>query len=393
MRGVVFRSPCSLLPFTLFPFHLFSLSPFLLFSFQIKNSIFAAIYFLRTLKKKEIELLKTRLVQNANIAIISHHNPDGDAVGSSLALYHFLKEIGCNPTVVLPNPFPDFLGWMPGSKEVVIAEREEAKAAQLVEKADIIFVLDMNAPHRAGKFLEPLIIQSNAFKVLIDHHVNPEIDCQAMLSDTKACSTCELLYHFIFDHIEYTGALTCNMAQCIYTGIITDTGSLTYSCNSPRTYIILSELIKAGINGEEIHRLIYDNYEESRIHLLGLSLSDRLKVLPEYATAYINLSQQDLKEHHYRIGDTEGFVNYGLTMKSVQFAAIFIQREDRVRISFRSKGNFDVNHFARTHFNGGGHRNASAAYHQDTLENTIAYFESLLPQYQEVLLLPYQNKQ
>ena len=345
------------------------------------------------MKKKEIELLQARLTQNAKIAIISHHNPDGDAVGSSLALYHFLINIGCNPTVVLPNPFPDFLRWMPESENVVIAEREEAKAKQIVEQADIIFVMDMNAPHRAGKFLEPLIIQSNAFKVLIDHHVNPDIDCKVMFSDTKACSTCELLYRFIFDQLkQQKKQLTYNIAQCIYTGIITDTGSLTYSCNSPQTYTILSNLIKTGINGEEIHRLIYDNYEESRIHLLGLSLSDRLKVLPQYATAYINLSQEDLKKHHYRIGDTEGFVNYGLTMKSVQFAAIFIQREEKVRISFRSKGNFDVNHFAKTHFNGGGHRNASAAYHYDTLENTMVYFESLLAQYQEVLLLPYQSK-
>ena len=345
------------------------------------------------LKRTEIKSLRNQLSQPQSIVIVSHYNPDGDAVGSSLALYHFFKNTRHHVSVVLPNPFPDFLNWMPESEEIIITEKKNSGARKKIEEADILFILDMNAPHRSGKVLEQYIIDSKAFKVLIDHHINPDIDCDLKISNTQTSSTCELVYRFLFDELKYKDQLTYDIARCLYVGIITDTGSLTYSCNNPYTYTILNKLIKAGVDGEDIHRLVYDNYEESRIHLLGLCLSDRLKIMPEYATAFIYLSKEDLKNYHYKIGDTEGFVNYGLSIKSIQFAAIFIQRENRVRVSFRSKGHFDVNLFARTHFNGGGHRNASAAYHQDTLENTIAYFESLLPQYQKELLLPYHKKE
>lgn len=341
------------------------------------------------LKQKEIQDIKEQLILAKKIVIISHYNPDGDAIGSSLALYHFYKSEGYDAKVILPNPFPDFLKWIPGSDDIIIGEKNLSEARRLLKEAEILFIVDMNAAHRTGEALENAIIKSNAFKILIDHHINPDIECNAKLSMTKASSTCELVYRYLYDYMKVKTPLTKTVAACMYVGIITDTGSLTYSCNDPKTYLILSKLIKAGVDGEQIHRLVYDNYEESRIHLLGLSLKDRLKVMPHFATAYMSLSQQDLINNHYKIGDTEGFVNYGLCMRSVQFAVIFIQRENRIRISFRSKGNFDVNLFARKHFNGGGHKNASAAYHQDTLENTIAYFESLLPQYEEELLRPY----
>lgn len=341
------------------------------------------------MKKKDIITIQSALAISKKIAIISHYNPDGDAVGSSLALYHYFKESGFEVDVILPNPFPDFLSWMPGSDRIVIAECEKERAQKIVKNADMLLITDMNAPHRSGKILEPTIINSKAFKVLIDHHVAPDIEVDVMFSTVKTSSSCELVYRFLFDYLKRGTVLTKELATCIYVGIITDTGSLTYACNDYKTYLILSKLIRAGIDGEAIHRLVYDNYGASRIQLLGLSLQ-RMRVLKEYGTAYIYLSSQDLKDNDYKMGDTEGFVNYGLTIKFVQFAAIFIQRGDRIRISFRSKGNFDVNQFAREHFNGGGHRNASAAYHHDTLENTMAYFESLLPQYQEELLKPNQ---
>lgn len=343
------------------------------------------------LTREEIRVIEEKHTQSANIVVVSHFNPDGDAIGSSLALMHFYKNCGFNVQVVLPNPFPDFLKWMPGAKDIVIAEKNSVLARKILKDADILYIVDMNAPHRSGKLLEQSIIDSTAFKILIDHHINPDITCDISFSTVDTSSTCELIYRYLYDDLKVESPLTLEMAQCLYVGIITDTGSLTYACNDPRTYIILSELIKTGVDGEYLHRLIYDNYGISRINLLGLSLSQRLKIFPEYATAYIYLTKEDLRENHYKIGDTEGFVNYGLSVKSVQFAAIFIQKDNKVRISFRSKGNFDVNLFARKHFNGGGHRNASAAYCHDSLENTIKYFESLLPLYKEELLHPYQK--
>ncbi|MDR1758170.1 MAG: DHH family phosphoesterase [Bacteroidales bacterium] len=345
------------------------------------------------MKKKDIAKIANILTGVRHVAVVSHYNPDGDAIGSALALWHFFMQKGIDAQVVLPNPFPDFLAWLPGAEHIVVAEKNKTKARNAIAGADLLFVVDMNAAHRAGQEVEPMIEQCQAFKVLIDHHVLPELPCDLSYSTTQTSSTCELLYRFLFDELKCKDQLTHALSTCLYTGIITDTGSLSYSCNNPYTYLILSKLLKTGINGEDIHRLVYDNYEASRLRLLGLSLSRRMKILPEYATAYIFLSSEDLKENYYKIGDTEGFVNYGLSLKNVQFAAIFIQREKKVRVSFRSKGNFDVNLFARTHFNGGGHRNASAAYCDLPLSETVAFFESLLPQYQEILTRPYPQNQ
>ncbi len=345
------------------------------------------------IKQEDIQAIAEINRKVEKVVIVTHYNPDGDALGSSLALYHHYKNGGFDVKVLLPNQFPSFLAWMPGSENIVIAERQAKQAKNIIQEADLLYVVDMNAPHRAGEFLEPAIKESRAFKILIDHHINPDIDCNVIFSKPGASSTCQLIYEFLFENLKISKEkLTLEMAICIYVGIITDTGSLTYSCNDPKLYLILSQLIERGVNGEMAHRLVYDNYEESRIHLLGLSLSRRLKILPEYATAYIYLSQEDLQNCHYQIGDTEGFVNYGLTMRKIHLAAIFVQRKNKIRVSFRSKGNFDVNLLARTHFSGGGHRNAAAAYHNDTLENTLKYFEALLPQYQKELLLPYQNE-
>lgn len=342
------------------------------------------------METSDLHTIHTQLSQSKKIAIVSHYNPDGDAIGSSLALYHFFKGQDYDVQVVIPNPFPDFLKWMPASETILIADQNKTEAKKAISEADLLFVVDMNAPYRSGILLENAIIKSKAFKILIDHHIDPDIESNIMYSFPGSSSTCELIYRFLFNDLHYEDSLlSLDMAKCLYVGIITDTGSLTYSSNDPGTYTILSRLIGKGVDGEKIHRLIYDNYDESRLRLLGLSLSERLTVMPEYATAYIYLSKKDLKDYHYKIGDTEGFVNYGLSMKSVQFAVIFIQRDKRVRISFRSKGNFDVNQFARLYFNGGGHKNASAAYYHDTLENTISYFESLLPKHKEELLKPY----
>ena len=339
------------------------------------------------IKCEQIRSIHEANQQAKKVAIVTHYNPDGDALGSSLALYHYYKNEGVEVKVLLPNQYPSFLSWIPGSEHILIGEQNSKEARKIVKEADILYLVDMNAAHRAGDIFENTIKESNAFKILIDHHINPDIDCKVMFSEPSASSTCQLIFEYLFDNLKIPKEkLTLEIAICIYVGIITDTGSLTYSCNDPKLYLILSQLIERGVDGEKVHRLVYDNYAESRLHLLGLSLNQRFKILPEYATAYIYLSKEDLRDHNYQIGDTEGFVNYGLMVKNVQLAAIFIQRENRIRVSFRSKGNFDVNLFARKHFHGGGHRSAAAAYHTDTLENTLKYFEELLPEYQEMLV-------
>lgn len=330
---------------------------------------------------KVAEKLKT----TRKIAIISHFNPDGDAVGSSLALYQFFTRQGFEVTVVLPNPVSAFLRWMPGMEEVIIAEKSMGKAKRALEQADMLFVVDMNASHRSGAALEPAIDSCKAFKVLIDHHLSPVFDCDVMFSTTKTTSSCELVYQFLSKIATSKEQITATVATCIYVGMITDTGSLSYMCNNPKTYLIISELMKKGIDGESIHRRVYDNYNESRIKLLGLCLSQRLKVMRPISTTYMYLTMKDLKDNGYVVGDTEGFVNYGLSLKGIQFTAFFTEREDRIRVSFRSKGNFDVNQFARKHFNGGGHKNASAAFWYDTLENTLKYFEKVMKEYREIL--------
>lgn len=333
----------------------------------------------------KIAQVQAKLKTARKIAVISHFNPDGDAVGSSLALYQYFSQEGYEVKVVLPNPVSEFLRWMPGMENAIIAERAMRTAEKALKEADILFVVDMNASHRSGTALQESIDKCQAFKVLIDHHLSPVFDCNVMFSTTNTTSTCELVYQFLVKIAGSKEKLSADVATCIYVGMITDTGSLSYMCNNPKTYLIMGELMRKGIDGEAIHRKVYDNYNESRLKLLGLCLSQRLKVMRPISTTYMYVTLNDLKENKYVVGDTEGFVNYGLSLKGIQFTAFFTEREDRIRVSFRSKGNFDVNLFARKHFNGGGHKNASAASCYDTLENTLKYFEEVMKEYVDVL--------
>ncbi len=336
-------------------------------------------------EKKKIQQVADILKDVHKIAIVSHFNPDGDAVGSSLALYHYFKNAGYEVTSILPNPFPGFLAWMPLSNEIIVAEKARKKAREALKTADLVFVVDMNAPHRCGNILEDVLAKSPAHKILIDHHILPDFDCDVMFSTPKTTSTCELVYQFLDRLSGKEDPFTHEIASCIYVGMITDTGSLSYACNYPSTYKIISKLMKKGIDGEQIHRNVYDNYEESRFKLLGLCLNQRLTLLRNLSTSYMFLDLKDLKKNGYKAGDTEGFVNYGLSLHGIQFTAFFVEREDRIRVSFRSKGSFDVSHFARTHFNGGGHKNASAAFFYGTLEESIEHFKKAVKQYADVL--------
>jgi bifunctional oligoribonuclease and PAP phosphatase NrnA len=335
------------------------------------------------LLNNSITYFRKLVSEPSNILITAHHNPDGDTIGASLALYHFLKLIGHKVNVLVPNDPPSFLKWMPGSHELLIYQSDAAQGNELIANAEIIFCMDYNAIARVKLFSDQLGA-STATKVLIDHHLQPENEFDLSFSVTAVSSTSELLFK-ILDEAGFSDSISMEMAVCLFAGIMTDTGSFSYACNRPDTFQITARLIAIGIDVEKIHRLVYDTYSESRMRLLGYCLSDRLKVLPQYGTAYIWLTKEDLEKFDYQPGDTEGVVNYALSIQNVSLAALFTERNDRIRLSLRSKGEFSVNDLARKHYNGGGHRNAAGADSFLSMELTLKHFESILEEYRPVL--------
>jgi bifunctional oligoribonuclease and PAP phosphatase NrnA len=331
------------------------------------------------LDPSKINLVKEILGDTSkNIVLLSHLNPDGDALGSSLGLYHFLQSFHyTNLSVLLPNGFPPFLAWMPESSKIILADRDMTLAVEVLRQADVIFCLDFNDPARTGPLSDHLVAAKGE-KILIDHHPEPKDFCKLVFSIVEISSTAELIYEFIDAFAGTTNAMDQTIAQCLYAGIVTDTGSFSYSCNSPRTYEIVAHFMQLGIDGEKIHRMIYDANTEDRLRLLGACLSTNLKVLNDCKTAYIFLSEADLNKYNYQEGDSEGFVNYGLSIEGINLAAIFIEREDIIKISFRSEGSLNVNILARKFFNGGGHKNASGGNSNESLSKTLDRFEKII---------------
>lgn len=329
-------------------------------------------------------LIKKLLDFPQSIVIVGHKNPDGDAVGSCLAMFFFLKELGHNATVIVPNDFPDFLKWLPGSETMVIYEKDVEKSLSLISEADLIFTLDFNSLGRIGNMQEPLE-NSNAKFVMIDHHQQPDDYAVATYSDTSMSSTCEMVYNFI-KGLDRLDVLNVEIATNLYTGIITDTGSFRFSSTSPETHRVAAHLLECGANNAVIHQNIYDTNSPDRMKLLGVALNN-LKILPEYHTAYISLTQKELDANNFKKGDTEGFVNYALSIKGIVFAVIFIEnkQEKIVKMSLRSKGDFSVNDVARTHYEGGGHINAAGGRSSHSLNKTISEFISILPAYKRAL--------
>ncbi len=335
------------------------------------------------MEHNDFEAIRALFSQPGRIVVTAHANPDGDAIGASLALAFYLRKKGHEVEVLVPDPFPGFLSWMPGSEEILIYSQEKERCLQIIAQAGVIISADYNQLDRLNSLSQP-VIGSGAVRILIDHHLNPSDEFDYMISETKVSSTSELVYQFI-EAADEIHLLDKQMAECLYAGIITDTGSLSYACNFVKTYLIVAELFRLGIDGEHLHRLIYDTYSEDRLRLLGFSISDQLVVLPEYHTAFIYLSKEDLQRFRYQIGDTEGIVNYALSIKDINLAALFMERDGMVKVSFRSKGNFSVNQLARNCFGGGGHRNAAGANCYTSLQDAVAKFRSILPDYQEQL--------
>lgn len=334
--------------------------------------------------KQDITAINQLLETPKKIVIVSHKNPDGDAIGSSLALFHYLTKTNHLATVIVPNDYPDFLKWIPGQDLILKYDSQKEESEQTINEADIIFALDFNAFHRTGD-MEHVLTDSSALKIMIDHHQQPDDFAKYMYSDVSMSSTCEMVYNFI-DMLEDTPIIDSNIATAIYVGIMTDTGSFRFRSTTSATHRIIANLIDKGADNTMIHNQVYDTNSYNRLQLLGCALSN-LKVVPESRAAYITLSQKELQQFDYKKGDTEGFVNYALSLNNVVLAAIFIEdlQQGIIKISLRSKGDFSVNEMSRSHFQGGGHTNAAGGKSDVNLEQTTEKFISILPQYKTAL--------
>lgn len=338
---------------------------------------------------KQFDELKSFLTDQQQIVIIGHKNPDGDAVGSSLALKHYLDKKGHRAQVLMPNEYPDFLHWIPGSRTVYRFDRQNNQCVKSLKKSTVAFLLDFNTLHRVGSDMQNTLSKYEHDFVLIDHHQQPD-EFKYMYSDTSMSSTCQMVYNFI----EMMGDLDLiddDIATCLYTGIMTDTGSFRFRSTTSRTHRVIADLIDKGAENDKIHSNVNDSNTHSRLLLLGQSLSN-LEILPEYKTAFITLSEKEKKKFSHEKGDTEGIVNYALSIKGVVFGVIFIEDEEQgiIKISFRSKGKFSVNQFARNYFDGGGHDNAAGGRSEMNMEDTLKFFKTLLPKYKNDLINSYE---
>jgi phosphoesterase RecJ-like protein len=334
---------------------------------------------------KPVEHLYGLLQSERNIVITMHQKPDGDAMGSALGLYHFLKSIGHEANVISPTNWAKFLNWMPGCKEVIDYEMYTQEASTLIQKADILFCLDFNSMHRTKK-METLLLGVKCVKVLIDHHEQPaEEHFDYGVSDIIKSSTAEMVYDFIV-HSPFAEKLDLDMAACIYAGIMTDTGSFRFSITSAETHKAVAHLKELGLQHSVIHENIYDNFLEDRLRFVGNALLNRLEVLYEYNTALMAIPKHDLIKYEIQTGDTEGLVNYLLSIEGIKLGALLIDRVEERKWSFRSKGDFDVNELARNHFEGGGHKNAAGGRSSDTLQDNIKRFKEVIKQYEYQLV-------
>ena len=322
----------------------------------------------KKLQKEFIQILN----KPKKVVIIPHKNPDGDALGSTLALNFFLNKTGHQSHVVSPNEYPDFLNWLPGQEGILKHTTETDKSVELIKAADLIFTLDFNSLGRV-EMLEPHINASSAKKIMIDHHQEPSDYADIMYSDSNIGSTCEMVYNLI-SHLD-AAQIDQKIATCLYTGIMTDTGSFRFPSTTPKTHHVIAELIDKGANHSEIHQNIYDTFTFDRLRLLGTALTN-LKKTEDLPVVYITISQEELNRNNFKKGDTEGFVNYGLSLVGISVAVIMIENEQEqiIKMSFRSKGAFSVNDFARTYFNGGGHHNAAGGASKLSLSETESKF-------------------
>ena len=334
---------------------------------------------MKSISKKSIIEIKKHLSGNPEILLLTHVDPDGDAIGSLLALYHYFRLREFHVTAITPNDFPGFLQWLPGSEAIIRFTKKKKTASELIDKAGVIFNLDFNDLERLGR-MDNVVRKAKAYKILIDHHPDNQSFNDLEITDTSVSSTAELIFQ-VLNKMETKPFLTKEMAECLYTGILTDTGCFSYNSSHADTFRTVAELLETKIDKDRVFNLVYNNFSETRMKLLGFSLNEKMTVLPQYNTAYISLTIDEMKRYNFSVGDSEGFVNYPLSIKGICFSALFLERKDHVKISFRSKGNFPVNRFSEKHFNGGGHINAAGGESFESLNATLRKFHSLVEEY------------
>lgn len=340
-------------------------------------------YFTEDVNKKQNFL--TLLATPKRVVITTHQNPDGDAMGSSLGLADVLLQLGHDVAVITPTDYPEYLQWMPFQEYVTVFEgANKGKAEKLIADAEVICCLDFSALNRI-KGMESGVRESRAVKLLVDHHQQPEDFADFVYWNEQAAATCELIYLMLEKTIG-TDKISVAGATCLYAGLVTDTGSFRFSATTPDVHRVAGELIAKGINNSLIHRKLFDTNAIERLRFLGYALNQKLTYLPEYRVVYFSFSQEELTQFHSKNGDTEGVVNYGLSIAGVVMAAIFVEREGMIKISFRSVDEFSVSNFSRDNFDGGGHHNAAGGRSYQTLAETVDRFLSLLPQYKNDLL-------
>ena len=340
----------------------------------------------KVILQANIDKVETYFERAGKLVIVTHVSPDGDALGSSLGLYHFLSSQGKTVNVIVPNAFPDFLRWMPGAKDIIRYDKYAEFADRLIGEADVICCLDFNALSRIDK-MSKVVGEAPGRKVMVDHHLDPEPFCNVTISHPEISSTSELVFRLIcrmgcFDDISFEGA------ECIYTGMMTDTGGFTYNSNSREIYFIISELLSKGIDKDEIYRRVFNTYSEGRLRLMGYVLYEKMQVFAQFRSALIWLTKAEQGQFQYMKGDTEGFVNMPLQIKGICFS-VFLREDtekNMIKVSLRSVGKFPCNKVAAEYFNGGGHLNASGGEFYGTMDEAIELFKRALVKYENLLL-------
>lgn len=334
---------------------------------------------------QELESFKEALSSPKKVVITTHHKPDADALGSSLGMANFLIKKGHEVTVITPSDYPSFLHWMKGNEKVINFEDKSKQeiAKKHIKEAEVIFCLDFSCLSRIQDMQES-VEESKAYKVNIDHHQDPKDFADFRYWSTKAAATCELVFELIAKLGE-KDAIDKDIADCLYAGIMTDTGGFRHPNTTKNVHLITAELIEMGADNSKISRLIYDTNSINRLKFIGFAITRRLIILEELQTAYFSISKKDLRKYHSKTGDTEGLVNYALSLDGIKVAALFTEREDGVKISFRSVEDVAVNKFAAEYFDGGGHKNASGGKSPLGLKETTEKFEKLIKENQKTL--------
>lgn len=325
---------------------------------------------------KYINKLSDFLEQAENIAVVCHTNPDGDAIGSMMAMYHYLLDKGKKPEMVSPSDLPDFLKWLNKSSEIFVYDSNSEKVADVLAGADLHILVDFNSMSRTGS-LETELNRQEKPRILIDHHPQPDVKADYIISEPAFSSTAELIYDLV-SHLEKDSYRNPDFIEAVYTGMMTDTGNFSFGTYDGETMRIVGALLESGLRKDYITDMVYDNFSVGRMRLKGFALAERMVVMEDISTAYIYLSRDDMNRFNHAVGDTEGFVNMPLSIAGIKISVLFLEKDDHLKLSLRSKGDFSVNDLARKYFNGGGHLNAAGGRLEMPLRDGIKYFESII---------------